>query len=107
MLNNMTNELYNDCIKKIYKNKITILTNFQGLNNDIQYQCNECKSLYTTIAKDLLYGKWCNKCSKKYMKKQNKTFKQITDHLPNIEILGNLIRTRYNVLCHCKICNTY
>ena len=103
----MTKELYNDCIKKIYKAKIQLITDFHGLDNNIQYKCNECKTVYMITAKDLLYGKWCDQCSIKYTKKQAKIFQQINNQLPNIEILGNFIGTRYNVLCHCKKCYTY
>lgn len=84
---------------------INIKSEYVKSREKITVQCLKCGNDFLASPNNLLRGRGCPKCAKKYRRTHQEFIEEIKDKSPNIEILSEYKNTHSNVKCRCKIDN--
>ena len=106
--NNWTTSEFINAVKSISPN---ILLSGEYVNMDTRFDCtcSVCGHTWTSVAKNLLSGKGCDKCAHRYVHSlQTKSTEEFMAEMkrvnPNIQIVGEYAGAKKHIECHCKIC---
>lgn len=96
-------------VSKINPN-VEILDEYKGSNNKLKCRCKIHNVIYYTLPSNLLRGSGCSKCkddklSKLFSKSHEEFIIEMKNINPQIEILGEYIKSDVKILCRCKIHN--
>ena len=108
---NITTDDFKNKIKKIFGDKISIISEYTNHNNKINVKCNICNHIWSTKPKSLIAKNGCIKCGhiekgKKHRKSHEKFINEINlIHNNRLSVIGiyNTCDDRIDVKCN--ICN--
>lgn len=89
---------------KIIRPDITCLGKYINAKTKIKFKCRTCGYIWNSLPTKILLAKQCPKCYGKY--KTTEDFKKEMFRVnPDIEILGDYITAKTQILCKCKLCD--
>jgi len=107
MPHKFTEEEFQQILKENYGDKFETLSPYIKANQEIKVKCNDCGTIFNTIAERLNRGNGCKKCDSLKKTKSHETFiKDITEYyLDRITIENKYVDSKHRIDVKCNVCN--